>query len=549
LLIVRRSLFAALLLAIALPRSASAQRILGPGNDAWTLPGGVFRFDVSSRFLGARERFGPDGRESIAAPFAGVLDATRLPSLLNLEADIAALTQSNPFQASLGTARINAVISAAVIPLSFQFGITSRLTFRASAPFFTGVQEVQWGLDGTGATVGSNPALGNQAALTNNATIVGSLEAAAADLERLANDCAGNPGLDPRCAQVIAELNAVRALVERTRETTALLARTYGGSPGVPASPFVPVIGSTAHNAVTAQIDVLRTEFDRYFTSSVPEGASPSGAGAPATITDLQALLADSAQGYAIGPIGRRYHQGFGDVDVGVMLRLYDGIGANPWLTDTVVTRGIRQTFGFTYRLGTGKPQTADDPFLLPTGDGQDDLEFLSATDILAGRHLWGSVIVRFTKQQPIDRITRIPDASGSPFIPLDRRRMARTQLGNRIEVEALPRWIMNDYFAFGLQYRFMTQQAGSVDEIAPFTDAIPLTTSLPSMSSHEVGIGFTWSSIAAHRRNRAKLPLEISYDHTMVIAGTGGAVRFSADRISVRAYARLWGADGPPRR
>jgi hypothetical protein len=112
-----------------------------------------------------------------------------------------------------------------------------------------------------------------------------------------------------------------------------------------------------------------------------------------------------------------------------------------------------------------------------------------------------------------------------------------------------MPRWIINDYFAFGAQYRFTTQGAGSVDEMAPFSDAIPLSYSVPAMTSHEVGLGFTWSSIAAHRRGRAKLPFEIQYDHTLVVAGSGGAVRFSADRISVRAYARFWGAEGNPLR
>lgn len=529
---------------IAACESASAQRILGPGGDAWTLPSGVLRFELAPRFFGARERFGENGRESIAAPFAGVLDATRLPSLTSLQEDIAALTQSGPFQATLGTARATAAITAAVIPLSIQAGITSRLTLHASVPFFTGAQEVQVGIDPSSATVGSNPALDNQAAQANNAAIVGGLITAADNLENLASDCAGDPEFDPRCPQVAAELNAIRALIERARATSALLGRTYGGGTGAP-SRFVPMTGSAAQNAIVAQLNGLRTEFDRYATSSVDVNAAPAGAGTPPTITDLNAILTDVNGAYQLPALVRRYHQGFGDVDLGVTLRLYDGIGANPWLTDTTIRRGLRQTFGFTYRLGTGTPASAEDPFLLATGDGQDDLEFMSATDILAGRKLWGSVIVRYTMQQPLDRTTRIPDATGSPFIPIDRRRMTRTELGDRLQVEALPRWVVTDYFAFGLQYRFTSQEAGSVDENEPVTDATPLSYATPSMTAHEVGIGFTWSSIAAHRRGRARLPLEIQYDHTMVVAGSGGAIRFSADRVSVRAYARFWGADG----
>jgi hypothetical protein len=337
----------------------------------------------------------------------------------------------------------------------------------------------------------------------------------------------------------------VRALIERARVYGELLGRTYGGNSAAIPARFVPFVGSPAHDAVTAQLAALRSEFDRYAMASIAANASPSGAGTPITAADLNAFLADSANGYALAPIARRYHQGFGDIDVGVTFRLLDGIGANPWLTDTIARRGIRQTVGFTYRLGTGTPANSDDPFLLPTGDGQDDLEFVSATDILATRRLWGSVIVRYTMQQPLDRMTRIPETGGSPYIQLDRRRMARTELGNRLQIEALPRYMISDYFAVGVQYRFMSQAAGTIDEVAPFTDAIPLASSLPSMSAHEVGIGFTWSAIAAHRRKRARLPFEIQYDHTMVIAGSGGAIRFSADRLSVRAYGRFWGADG----
>jgi hypothetical protein len=122
----------------------------------------VLRFEVAPRFLGAHQRFGENGRESIAAPFGGVLDASRLSSLSALQDDIAALTQNTPFQATLGTARINAAITAAVIPLSIQAGITSRLSVHASVPFFTGAQDVQIGLDPNSATVGSNPGLLSQ---------------------------------------------------------------------------------------------------------------------------------------------------------------------------------------------------------------------------------------------------------------------------------------------------------------------------------------------------------------------------------------------------
>lgn len=506
----------------------------------------MFRFDVTSQFIGARERFGTDGRESLGAPFSGLLDATRLPALSALSADITSLSRTSGFAAALGTGRVDAAITAAVIPLSLQVGLTNRIMLSVSVPYFTGAQDVQAGIDPATATVGINPAITSAAAMAKNTTIVSSLTDAASNLEALASDCAANPAFDPRCAQVTAELAQVQSLIERARATTALLARIYGGDATITASKYVPFTGSATQNAIIAQLAALRSDFDRYSTTSIADGAAPVGAGAPATVSDYETAF-DTASGFALRSLRRRYRQGFGDTDVGVMLRVYDGIRANPWLTDTTTSRGIRQSFGFTYRLGTGKPQDRDDPFLLATGDGQNDLEFVSATDILTSRKVWGSAVVRYTMQQPLDEITRIPDASGSPLIALDRRRNSETKLGNRLQVEVTPRYVLSEYFALGLLYRLTMQQAGTINEVAPFTDNIHLDYAIPSMTSHEVGLGFTWSSIAGHRMKRARLPLEVHYDHTMTIAGSGGALKLSADRISIRAYASFWGSHPAP--
>jgi hypothetical protein len=536
----RRLILVAILSAV--PGRGSAQLILGPGDDAWTLPRGVLRVSIAPRFLSATERFGMNGREAIGAPFAGPLDASRLPTLRTLADDISALAGTPSFEPTLGNARINGGITSALIPLSLQAGLFDRVTLRASVPFFTGEQEAEWLIDGTDATLGANPAVSNGAALTTNTGIVARLEDAAANLEALANDCATNPDADPRCGQIAAELSQVRSLVDRARATTALLARIYGGSVDVSPALFVPRTGSATHASVLARIEALRADFDRYGTTSVEPGEGPVGAGTPPTRTELDALLADSAYGYALGAVRRRYRQGIGDIDVGITLRVFDAIARDPWRADTASRRGIRQSVGLTYRLGTGEPANGDEPMRLPTGDGQDDIELVSATDVVMARSVWASVVIRWTIQRPLDQLTRIPDETGSPFIPLERRRMSRTTLGNRLAVSASPRWVLNDRFAAGLEYRFMNNAAGSIEELAPLTDGIPLIFDVPSFSAHEVGIGITWSSVAAWRRGRARWPVDVEWQHSRVVAGSAGVIRFSANRISVRAYVPLWG-------
>ena len=122
----------------------------------------------------------------------------------------------------------------------------------------------------------------------------------------------------------------------------------------------------------------------------------------------------------------------------------------------------FRQAVGLTYRLGTGTGIDPDDPFRIPTGDGQNDVEVTSITDVFAGTHAWATIIARYTAQYALDGIARIPDASGSPFVPLTRRRQARTELGNRLEIAVAPRWVLNDYLSFGGRWRWLRHSCPS---------------------------------------------------------------------------------------
>lgn len=523
---------------------APAQAALGPGDDAWHVPGGVVRFGLSTRFFFSDDGFGPTGaRAPLGAPMSGTLSSTELPTFQWLEASVRNASGSDNFRATIGTARADLRRVTARIPLELAFGVTSRVMVFGSVPFHTGEQEVNWLLNGSGATIGPNPMLTANAAATGNAAVIAGLDSAAARLEVLAAGCAADPMSDPRCAQITAELAQVQQLIGDSRATTDDLAPLYGGRTGVAPSPYVPMTDGDAHNAVLARLAALRAAFDRYGTESIGEGAGPAGAGVPLTVAELRQLLESPEYSYLPIPVTRRYQQGIGDMDAGLSLLVFDGIrDTTKWGRLGPMSFGVRQSIAAAYRFATGTAAHPDDPLQIATGDGQDDIEFTSATDIAVGRHAWASVLVRYTIQRPADGIARIPDASGSPFIPLERRRNARHELGNRLDVSVSPRWVLNDFAAVGLGYRWMRQDAERYDEIAPFTDAIPLSYEGVERSAHEVGIGFTWSSVASWRRGSARWPIEIQWDHRMVVAGEGGVLRASSDRIALRAYARLWG-------
>lgn len=518
--------------------------MLGPGDDGWPIPAGVLRFGLSSRFASADERFNATGkREPLGTAYGGPLGSTAFPTFVALENTIRAASGVSAFSATLGLARANVRPSSAFIPLELALGLGHRMTARVAGTFFTGAQEAQWLLDASAATVGVNPAATSAGPAAANEALLSAIDSAAARLERRADGCAVNPLSDVQCTQLIANSTAVRALIESARNVTDELAQAYGGRAGVPASFVVPLAGTSADSGVAARIESLRGDFNTYGTPSVANGAKPAGAGAPVTITELRTLLSDSTYGYALGAVERQYRQGFGDIDIGVMMAVFDQLGDNgPWTPASVAHPALRQSLGITYRLGTGTPPDPDNPLAMPTGDGQNDLEFVSVTDVALNQHVWGSVAARYTLQQPRDGIARIPDGSGSPFVPLARRRMSRTDLGNRVELSVLPRWVMNDWFAAGIGWRWTRQQGEHIEESAPAGGVATMAYTGPAWTSHELTAGFTWSSVAAWRRSKARWPMEIQWDKSLVVAGSGNAARVSADRISVRAYAKLWG-------
>ena len=508
------------------------------------LPSGALRVGVDTRFIAASDIFATSGRVPLGASLSGLIGTSSLSLLQSLENTIQSLSGVSAFRVSLGTGRANLRQSRAVIPLEIAVGLTSNLTFRASAPFHTGAFDAQWLIDTTGATVGINPGQLAAGPGVLNGALVSNLDTAAAQLERLADGCVINALSDPRCTLVIAEMTQVRALITQSRGVTDGIASTYGGRTNTTASLFVPRTGSATQAGVASQIDGLRTGFERYGTTSVAPGAEPVAASAPATVTELRALLADSAYGYVLAPFSRRYAQGIGDVDVGITVQLFNGIASSrdPWVRNTQPGIALRQSVGLTYRIGTGSGADPDDPFRIPTGDGQDDIEITSITDIIFGAHAWATLSARFTSQRPFDGIARIPDASGSLFVPIARRRQSRTELGDRLEIALAPRWVLNDYLSFGARWRWMRQDGIEVAELPPFAGATAMTYSGPALTAHEASVGFSWSSVGPWRRNKARWPLEIQWTRSVVVDGSPGVLRATSDQISLRAYARLWG-------
>jgi hypothetical protein len=532
------------LVALTLPAVLPAQRVLGPGDDAWTLPGGVARIGLSMRFLMGDEWYNARGtREPLGALLSrSSVDASSFPGLAPLESSLRTASGLDGFRVGLGAVSADLRRQVQVVPLEASLGITDRLTLRVMAPLVAAEQQTAWQLDPSAATVGSNPALVGSASRAQNAALLGGLSGSADALEALIDDCTAGGSSDPRCASIVSDLAAVRGLVTSTRTLSEALAATYGGRAADDGAMLVPLSGTAGHDGVLAAVAALRERYTAFGDLAFSRTLAPVGAEAPPTIEELHALLLDGSGAYALGPWERRYQQGFGDIDVGLWWRLFDGAGADPWTR--LGARGplLRQTIGVTYRVGNGIPFDPDDPLLIGTGDGQDDLELTSATDVLWGAHLWSSVVVRYTKQFADERVARLPDPLLSPYLPLRRRVLAERALGDRITVDVAPRWVFNDYLAVGARYRLVREAGATWRELDPAADAARLTASTPTTMVHEAALGFTWSSVAAWQRGRTRTPIELSYERATVFAGDGEVVRMRSDRLGATVYAKLWG-------
>ncbi|HYW51184.1 MAG TPA: hypothetical protein VE861_11275, partial [Gemmatimonadaceae bacterium] len=188
----------------------------------------------------------------------------------------------------------------------------------------------------------------------------------------------------------------------------------------------------------------------------------------------------------------------------------------------------------------------------LSTGDGQNDVEVRSFTDIVYGRRFFGSLIARYTVQLPDEQLRRITDSPEQVFAPQYRERLVNRNLGDQLEIEMTPRWIVSDFVSIGAQYLFR-RKAEDVHEgrfdvpvgesglPAPITlDASTLNLETEAMEQR-VGLGITFSTVAAHGRGRAKFPVEVQYMNSRTITGSGGAVpKLSVHQVQVRLYPRL---------
>jgi hypothetical protein len=544
---------------LLVPVLLQAQPVRGVGDDALTAPRGSIRVQVSTSISDFSRRYGKgtpgraDGNvEPLGIDFSSdSLGATQFPGLGPVESAIRTLTGNSAFRLSLGRSNLVSSVRRQVTPIALEAGLTNWLSLGVVVPIVSVRNQVSLNINGdtTVGTVSFNPARGDSAAANANALLVSQITAARTQLQALLTGCTSNPASNPSCASILASAPTI------TASATAFssgIATIYGTTTSNGAA-FVPLAGSAADSAIRNRVQTLRTQFESFGITALPATSTgPARPSAVVTPDGLRRYVSDSAFGLNAASIGTITRQGIGDVEVAVKLRLFDTFGTR---RDTMrfQPRGlnIRQSIAGVYRLGTSTVDSPDDYMDYGTGDGQNDIELRSFTDLVYGKRFFGSIVARYTLQQPDQQILRITDTPDQVFPAAYRRRLVDRDLGDQLELEITPRWVLNDHFSFGVQYLF--RRRGEDRYTGTFT--VPTTESgLPaaleldartlaletSGTEQRLGFGITFSSLAAHARGKARLPVEIQYLNTHTIAGSGGAVpQLSIHQVQIRYYPR----------
>jgi hypothetical protein len=550
---------AALSLVAILPRNSHGQRVLGVGEDATVLPGGVVRWTVQLGWSAYNEVYTPGGPlERLAAPYSSdSLGARQLELLRPLRTSLRSLAQLPNAEVSLGPIRTD--FSARVTRSEFvlDFGLTSRLMLTARVPYEHNISEVVVDVNPRNelrhpANIGPNPALIEGQRLTataQNKRLVDSLLNASQVLSARLNAC-GTSSSDPVCS----DQARARALVNDARAFASGIATTYGtGSDTTRGNQFVPMTNSTFQNSIIGRVADLNASFKTYI-SNLGTWDDPVPAQAPISAVQATTYLRDSLQ---IAPLGLVERSHIGDIELGAKVLLFDTFGS------AARARAHRQGFGFRFaagalaRLGTAQLERPDDIFDIGTGDAQTDLEGNGALDLVFGRRFWASVVGRYGAQLVDQRPYRIPDVARNPFVMKYREQIVSRDLGDYIEIEASPRWVYNDYLSLSANWLYRRKgedkYTGTFTTEDPTGQPITLDASILGADTEQkeqrVGGGANFSTLRAYDRGRSRIPLEVQFSHWQSISGSGYAPKQFTTQIQVRYYTRVFGAPlRPPR-
>ena len=546
-----RQLATAALLAVAPCTAARAQWVTGIGEDAIVLPGGMVRAAVGGAFGGFDEGFSSDahgspsgGRRPYGADHSFVaLDAAALPALADLDAALRSLGGATIPGVTLGPFGVAADARRAELPVRFDVGLGRGVQLFVAGSYVQTRVSVAVAGDPTArlANVGLDPALSDADAAGANAVLQAQLQAAADELQAQLAACGA--GDAPACADPA----AAAALQAQLAAAAAGIGAAYRTAE-TPTIGVVPVVGSPLAAAIDGRLAELAAAARAYGVNAVPVDARPRHAPAPLSPGAVQALADTGSAALGLPALRDSRRYGISDVEVGVRVRLLDRLGGRLDVPDSGNGTRLRAALTALVRLPTGEPDDPLDPLDVGVGDGQTDVELGVAADVLRGRRFVGSVAARYGVQIASELERVLPTSRSGPVVATAVER----DLGDYLEIEATPRYAVNAYLTLAAHYRFRAKgvdaYAASVGGDPAANDAALTALGLGTDTrQHVLGGGIVFSTLPAHARGAARVPVDVVYQRTATLAGAGRlAERATRDVVTVRVYLTPFGR--PPR-
>ena len=556
----RRAAVLCFLAAVLLvPSTLLAQAVTGVGDDALMPKNGELRVSVLSLWNRWYERYGrgTSGRPNGSVEPLGIdfnfdsIGVAQFENLGPVQSSIRALTGMPAFSASLGRSIVHVRDNTFASPVAMELGLTSRLSLSVLVPFVTATSNVNFLMNPTGhePTLGFNPTLIASAAITANANFLAQFDSAAARLTRSLALCAVTPGA-AGCAPINANAAGAQALIANANTFAAGLAQVYGGRGGAAGFLFVPIAGTAAQAAIEAKVAAYRALYASFGTTAIT-GAGPLAAQAPLTAADMQSVLSDSTFGNNGKALATSVRHGIGDVDLGVKVNLFDSFHGNE--KARLAPRGFnwRQSVGGILRLGTGSVPTPGDFTGRGTGDHQKDVAVRTFTDLLYGPHYWLSLVASYTVQMADQLVLRIPDSPSQVILASYRQETVQRKLGDVFDIQVTPHWTLNDYVALSAQYYYRSKSPDAYTGKFNVTNLAGQTATIDAANlglytearEHRLGVGATYSTVAAVNKAKAGHSFDIAYFHYETTLGSLGRVpKISVDQVTVRVYQRLFG-------
>ncbi|MDQ6886347.1 MAG: hypothetical protein M3068_03545 [Gemmatimonadota bacterium] len=543
---------AAFMLLVAGPVTARAQAVLGIGDDALVLPRGALRL----RFIHAVTRF--DQRYGMNTPYRanGSLEPLAVDfnldtigigafeSLVPLEAGLRQVAGIPDFSLSLGKTVLGLNAKVRAVPLVAELGVTKHFSLGISVPFIRTENNAFFAVNPAGreGNVGFNPYLASAAVRSADSLLLAQFSSAATQLQGKISACTAAPAT-PGCSAVLAN---GPALLQNAQQFAGGIAQIYTSAQSV----FVPVAGTDIASTINARVAAFNGLYRQFGITSITS-TGPVAAQNVLGLADAQRILTDPAFGVSADPLQTVTRTGIGDIEVAGKYQFLNTLGDRDRV-DPPAGLSFRSAVTGVIRFASGNVDSPENFIDIGTGSGAPGFGVRSQSDVLFGYHFWASFVGRYVWQRADHQTVRI-EHSNLPLAPLYRQENVARNLGDFYELEATPRIVVNDWFGISGQYLYRHKFEDRYTGTFTVKNLARADTTLNASSlneeteqrEHRLTGGLVFSTVAPFTKGKIGIPLELSYQHSESVRGSGGRTpRLYQDVIQFRIYARLFGGD-----